>query len=55
MDDDDEAITKACADILNFTQLANMTALQYCEALLAKAICVGDVYDDGTLNDTFIE
>lgn len=32
-----------------------MKALQYGEALFAKAIRVGDVFDKGTLNEKFIE
>lgn len=32
-----------------------MTLLQYGKALFGKAFSVGDAYDEGTLNNSFIE
>lgn len=50
-----EVFSEACEAILRFTRAASMMPPQYGKALLAKAIRVGDVYDEGTLNDTFME
>lgn len=46
---------KADTAILRFAQPGEMTPLQCSKALFAKAISVGDVYDEGTENDPFIE
>lgn len=52
---DGQAIAEADTTILRHTQPPYMTPLQYGEDLSAKAICVGDVNDEGTLNERFIE
>lgn len=49
----DESIADADAAILRLTHPAGMTPLLYGEALFAKVIRVGDVYEEGKLNDTF--
>lgn len=51
----DETIAEADATILRYMQPSNMTPLQYGEAFFVKAICVGDVYNKGTLNDALIQ
>lgn len=51
----DETIEDADVAIHCFSQPAGMIPLQYGEALLGKANRVGDVYDEGILNGTFIE
>lgn len=51
----DQAIPKYEAAILRYMQLANMTLQRYAEDLISKSCKVADLYDEGTLNDVFIE
>lgn len=49
-----EAITEENAATLFLTKFSTIMPLYYGEALFAKTMRVEDVYDDRTLNDTFI-
>lgn len=51
----DEAFAEAGTALLRFTYSANMTTLQYGEALFAKTTLVGDVDYKGTLNAALID
>lgn len=51
----DLVIAKFDAAILWYMQLANITSQEYADYLVAKSCKVADVYDEGKLNDVFIE
>lgn len=50
-----EVIARANAALIRLKQPTNKTQLQCGDALFAKVIRVGDVYDEGKLNEKFIE
>lgn len=51
----DKAIAEDDAGIFRFTQPAGMKPSRYGKALFAEAIFFGNVFDEGPLNDPFIE
>lgn len=50
-----EVIAEANAAIQRFMHPANITPLQYGKNLFAEAICMGNVYGEGNLNDSSID
>lgn len=51
----DQASVKYGALILRYNQPSGVTAQHYADDIIAKPCKVGDVYDDSTFNDVFIE